>query len=304
MDFLETQIWPAWLFEARRMGIKTALINGRISERSIGRYLKLRILFRKVLENFDIFSMILEEDAVRIKAMGADPRKVEINGNAKYDLLGSTADKAIEEEMRQILNLKSPQRVFIAGSTREGEEVMVLDAYEKILMEFPDTILIIAPRHIERTPVIGSLVKGRGLRYQLWSNLDGIEMTREEQVVIINTFGELFKVYSVGTIVFCGASLVPLGGQNPLEPAIWGKVVFYGRSMEDFLDAKALLEDTGAGVQVSNPEMLAQKAVWFFGHPDALNRYGVRAREAALKNHGAAERHAQLIGRLLKSDQE
>jgi 3-deoxy-D-manno-octulosonic-acid transferase len=299
MVFLETEIWPAWLFEAHRMGIKIALINGRISVRSIGKYLRLRPFFSRVLKNFDVFSMILEEDAARIKAMGADPQKIEVHGNAKYDLLGSTADPAIETETRQVLNLTANQRAFVAGSTREGEEEMVLNAYKKILDAFPDTILIIAPRHIERTPQIGSIIERYGFRYQLRTDLDKDNEKRTEQVVIINTFGELFKVYSIGTIVFCGASLVPLGGQNPLEPAIWGKVVFYGPSMEDFLDAKALLEAAEAGVPVSDPGMLADKAIWFLRNPHELKKYGDRARQAVLKNQGAAQKQARVIARLL-----
>jgi 3-deoxy-D-manno-octulosonic-acid transferase len=297
--FLETEIWPAWIAEARRMGIKTALINGRISVRSIGGYLKFRPLFREVLRNVDAFSMILEEDAARIRMMGADPRRIEINGNAKYDLLVNFADPATETEMRQRLNLEAFQKVFVAGSTRSGEEAMVLDAYDKIVKEFPDTILIIAPRHVDRTPAIASIVEGRGFRYQLWSELDKGKLERTEPVVIINTFGELFKVYSVGTVVFCGASLVPMGGQNPLEAAVWGKMVFYGPSMEDFLDAKEVLEDVGAGLLVSGPEMLAEKAVWFMSHPDVLKDCGERARKAVIRNHGAPEKHARVIRRLV-----
>ncbi|MFB0519839.1 MAG: 3-deoxy-D-manno-octulosonic acid transferase [Desulfatiglandales bacterium] len=298
--FLETEIWPAWLAEARRMGIKTALVNGRISVRSIGGYLRFRRFFREVLRNVDAFSMILEADGARIRALGADPKKIEINGNAKYDLLASLADPATEREMRQILNLKASQQVFIAGSTRGGEEAAVLGAYEKIVREFPDTVLIIAPRHIERTAEIGSLVERRGFRYQLWSELDSKEARRTEPVVIINAFGALFKLYSAGTIVFCGGSLVPLGGQNPLEPAVWGKAVFYGPSMENFLDAKALLEEGGGGILISSPEMLAEKAIWFLRHPDALKSYGARARQAVIRNQNAAEKHAKVIAGLTR----
>lgn len=301
MVFVETEIWPAWLFEAHRMGIKTALINGRISVRSIGRYLKLRPFFRDVLRNLDVFSMIRAGDAERIKVMGADPQTIEINGNAKYDLLGATVDPGIESEMREILNLEASDKVFVAGSTRNGEEAMLLDAYEKILKEFPETILIIAPRHIERIHAIGALVEKRGLGYQLWTDLDKDKAKRTEQVVIINAFGELFKIYSVGTIVFCGGSLVPLGGQNPLEPAAWGKAVFYGPSMENFMDAKSLLEANKAGLPISSPEMLAEKAVWFLGHPEELKAYGERGRAAVLKNKGAGEKHARVIMRLWES---
>ncbi|MCP4683376.1 MAG: 3-deoxy-D-manno-octulosonic acid transferase [Desulfobacterales bacterium] len=286
MVFLETELWPAWLFVAHRMGVKVALINGRISVRSINRYLKLRPFFREVLNNFDVFSMITEEDAARATAMGADRKKIEINGNAKYDLLKSVANRSMKTEIRRILDLNAA-RVFIAGSTRRGEEAMVLDAYGKILEKFPDTILIIAPRHIKRAPDIVSLVKSHGLGYQLRTDLGENKSSRTEQVIILDTFGELFNFYSVGNIVFSGGSLVPLGGQNPLEPAVWGNVIFYGPFMDSFPDAKALLEEAEAGVMVDGPDMLAQKALWFFDHPDAQSAYGARAREAVITNTAA-----------------
>jgi len=299
---LETEIWPAWLKEAQRMGIKTALVNGRISARSIGRYLKFRPFFKDVLKDVDAFSMIMEQDAARIRAMGANPEKIEVNGNAKYDLLASLADLATEREMRLELNLQASSRVFVAGSTRQGEEALVLKAYEDVLKAFPDTILIIAPRHIVRTGDITSLLESRGFKHQLRSEMGRAGAKRTEQVVVMDTFGELFKAYSVGTIVFCGASLVPLGGQNPLEPAVWGKPVFFGPSMDNFLDAKALLEAAGAGITVKDPEELAEKAIWFLGHPDALEKSGARGREAVLKNPNAAEKHAQVISRLVCAD--
>ncbi len=300
MVFLETEIWPTWLFQAHRMGVKTVLINGRISLKSVRGYLRMRVFFREVLENFDAFSMIMEGDAARIESMGADPRKIEINGNAKYDLLESSVDPAAETEIRRRLNLAADDRVFVAGSTRNGEEEMILDAYQKILKEFPDTILVIAPRHIERTPEIGSLIENRGFDYQLWTDFNNGKERRTTRIVIVNTFGELFNIYSIGTIVFSGGSLVPLGGQNPLEPAVWVKTVFYGPYMENFLDAKAILEAAHAGVTVNNSEAMADKAIWFLGHPEELIRFGERAREAVLKNEGAAEKHARVIERLLR----
>ena len=299
MVFLETEIWPAWLVEARRMGVKTALVNGRISVRSVRGYLKFRPFFREILKNIDSFSMILEEDARRIRDMGADPQKIEINGNAKYDLLIDQADPTIEKDMRRILNLNLSDKVFIAGSTRGGEETIVLNVYEKILKKFPDTILIIAPRHIDRTPEIESLLRNHGIKYHLRTELKKGGTKRTAPVVIMDTFGELFKLYSVGTINFCGASLVPLGGQNPLEAAVWGKVVFYGPSMEDFMDAKALLENVDAGIQVSGPEMFAEKALHYLNNPYSLKNHGALAREAIIRNRGAAEKHARVITRLL-----
>lgn len=297
--FLETEIWPAWITEAHRMGIRIALVNGRISVRSIGKYLRIRPFFRDVLRNMDAFSMIRREDAERILAMGAEPGKVRISGNAKYELLAQEADPATEEEMRRILNLDPSQPVLVAGSTRSGEEALILDAYQRISARFPDTVLLLAPRHVARTRQIESLLKDRGVPYRLRTDLDDGAPKRTEPVVLVNKFGELFKLYSVGTINFCGASLVPLGGQNPLEPAAWGKAAFYGPSMEDFLDAKDLLEKVGAGIGISNSAELAERAIWYLEHPQDLKARGDSAREALLCNKGAAETHARVIAGLL-----
>jgi len=301
MVFLETEIWPAWIAETHRRGIRCALINGRISPRSIGKYLRFRPLFRDVLKYVNAFSMITEEDAHRIVAMGADLKKVEINGNAKYDFFASQTDPAVETRLQKLLSLKPAQPVFVAGSTREGEEGILLEVYEKILKNFPETVLVIAPRHIMRTSQVENLVRQKGLRYQLWTDLVRPGVQRTAPVVIINTFGELFNIYSVGTINFCGASLVPLGGQNPLEPAVWGKMVFYGPSMEDFLDARKLLEKEGAGVEVKNPDAFVEKALFFLNHQDELKEGGRRARDAFLRNQGASEKHARVLARLMRS---
>jgi len=225
---------------------------------------------------------------------------VEVNGNAKHDLLASQADPAIETRMQKFLSLKSFQPVFVGGSTREGEEEVLLSVYKKLSKEFPETLLVIAPRHIVRTSRIEALVRQQGLEVQLWTDLVRPGVERTAPVVLVNTFGELFKIYSVGTIVFCGASLVPLGGQNPLEPAVWGKMVFYGPSMEDFAEAKRLLEQERAGVEVKDAEAFAEQALFFLNHQEELREGGRRAREAVLRCQGASERHARVIARLMR----
>ncbi len=298
MVFLETEIWPAWLFFARRMGVRTALVNGRISGGSFGRYLRFRPFFRRVLGNFDALSMIRERDAERIRAMGADPRRITVNGNAKFDGVAALPDPRVASRIRQILNLVDSRPVFIAGSTREGEEKAVLDAYERMLPAHPDMVLILAPRHITRIREIIPLLTARGLAFQLRSNIGPSGRDPSARVVVVDTFGELHHLYSVGTIIFCGGSLVPLGGQNVLEPAAWGKAVFHGPHMDNFLDAKALLEKARAGIRVSGPDELAEKALWYLEHREALDAAGRRARRAVLENSGAARRHAEVIKRL------
>jgi 3-deoxy-D-manno-octulosonic-acid transferase len=301
MVFLETEIWPAWITETHRRGIPSALIHGRISARSIGKYLAFRPLFRDLLKSISAFSMITEEDARRIVDMGADPKRVEVNGNAKHDILASQIGPAIETRMQELLGLKPSQPVFVGGSTREGEEEILLKVYKKLWRDFPETILVIAPRHIVRTSHIETLLRQQGLEYQLWTDLVRPGVERTAPIVLVNTFGDLFKIYSVGTIIFCGASLVPLGGQNPLEPAVWGKMVFYGPSMEDFVDARSLLERERAGIEVQDPDALTEKALFFLNHREDLREGGRRARKAVLGGQGASERHAGVIARLLGS---
>jgi len=303
MAFLETEIWPAWIMETHRRGIPCALIHGRISRRSIGRYLVFRPLFRDLFRHVTTFSMITEEDGRRIVEMGADPGRVEINGNAKHDLLASQTDPAAEKRMQELLRLKPFQPVFVGGSTREGEERILLNVYGTIRKHFPEALLVLAPRHIVRISQIEHLARQQGLDCQLWTDLVRPGVERTAPVVLVNTFGELHNLYSVGTINFCGASLVPLGGQNPLEPAVWGKMVFYGPSMEDFEEARRLLEREGAGVEVKTSDVFVEKALFFLNHPEHLRERGRAAREALLNSQGASERHAKVIARLIREQE-
>ena len=169
--------------------------------------------------------------------------------------------------MERLFNLKSDQPVFVAGSTRSSEEEIILDVYKKILATFPETLLVIAPRHVERIPHLETLIKNRGFSYQLKTNLDPQNGLRTAPVVLIDTIGDLQAIYSIATVVFCGGSLVPLGGQNVIEAAVWGKPVLYGPSMEDFLDAKELLEKTGGGIPVADGQELAEKVGYYLANP-------------------------------------
>ncbi|HUV49477.1 MAG TPA: 3-deoxy-D-manno-octulosonic acid transferase [Anaerolineae bacterium] len=296
---LETEIWPNWLVEAQRLGIKTALVNGRISVRTIKGYLKIRPLMKAILNLVDAFSMINKADAHRIEMIGAPGKRIEINGNAKYDLLLNQTDAKIKAKMESIYNIKGDKPVFVAGSTRRSEEKIILDVYGRIIKSFPETLLILAPRHVERVHHIKKLVKNQGFACQLKSDLDEQNCLRTAPIVIVDTIGELMNTYSIASIVFCGGSLVPLGGQNILEAAVWGKPVFYGPSMEDFLDAKDLLDKTGGGIQVKDGQELTEKAIYYLANPDKAVAVGKLAAQAVMSHKGAADKHADVIYRLL-----
>jgi 3-deoxy-D-manno-octulosonic-acid transferase len=298
---LETELWPNWLMIAHQMGIKTAIVNGRISERAVKRYLKIRPLMREVLNSMNVFSMIQESDARRIRDIGAPPEKIRVNGNAKYDLLIRRSDSRIQPEIRRMFGITGREPVFLAGSTRHSEEEIILDAYRKVIQNAPDTLLVLAPRHIERTRRIEKIITDRGLSYQLRTRLENNGENRTAPIIILDTMGELQAAYSIATVVFCGGSLAPLGGQNILEPAVWAKPVLYGPSMEDFLDARSLLESTGGGIEVKDERDLAEKVLFFINRPDQAEKIGNSARKAVEMNQGAARKHAEVIYNLLNS---
>ncbi len=297
----ETELWPNFLRVVKSLGARTMLVNGRISERSFGRYRKTRFFWTAVLDEFDAMSMIRVRDGERIISMGANPVKVFVNGNCKFDQAAFSADPAFRVQMKELLGIRGNELLFVAGSTHDGEEEAVLQAFLKIRQRYPQLVLILVPRHVDRTPQIEKILLKYGLEdFIRRSMIDG-EGIAGKRVVLWDTFGELYKIYSLATIVFCGGSLVPRRGQNVLEPAAWGKVVFYGPSMEDFLDARELLESVRAGIMVQNMDELAEQSLYFLDHPQELQSRGGAGREALLANLGATCRNVGLARKLMAS---
>jgi 3-deoxy-D-manno-octulosonic-acid transferase len=296
---LETELWPNLIVGARRMGARVAMVNGRISVRSVRRYRKVRSLMRYTLSHVNAFSMISEQDARRIRSLGAPADRITVNGNAKFDCPDPRVDPGTTDWAARLYGVGPQTPVFVAGSTRHPEEQIILDAFLKIRAALPDTILIIAPRHIERTPQIVQWVTARGLGYQLRTTLDGTPQNRTAPVIILDTIGELSATYSVAGMVFCGGSLVPKGGQNIMEPAMWGKPVCFGPSMEDFADARRVIEESGGGVMVRSAGEVAATVIRWFQNPGQAEAAGRAARQAILPHRGAAEKHADVIGRLI-----
>ena len=297
---LETELWPNLIVGARRMGARVAIVNGRISARSIRRYRKVGSLMHFTLSQVNAYSMISWQDATRIRSLGAPADRVAVNGNAKFDFPDPQVDPETALWAARLYGVGPDTPVFVAGSTRHPEEQMLLDAFGAIRSSCPDTILIIAPRHIERTAQIVQWVAARGLACQLRTSLGGAPSTRTAPVVILDTIGELSATYSIASIVFCGGSLVPKGGQNIMEPAMWGKPVCYGPSMEDFADARCAIEDSGGGVTIHSAEEMAATVIQWLNGPETAAAAGRAARQAVLPHRGAAEKHADVISRLLQ----
>ncbi len=290
----ETELWPNFLRHCTKRRIPAVMVNGRISPRSCRRYARTAFFWKKVLESVVEIGVISAVDRERILAIGAPAAKVRVMGNAKYDSLASRVSGEAWSRKAAQMKMTPDSRVFVAGSTHEGEETLVLTVYRALLQEWPDLRLIVVPRHPERGKAVRDLVTAQGLPCVMMSEiLAGGPPDRG--VVVVDVIGELFGLYSLASVVYCGGSLVAKGGQNILEPAAWGKVVFYGPSMEDFLDEKALLEEAGAGIQVRNAAELLEGMKALLSDPAELRRRGTEGQKRVLSSRGAAERYAGMI---------
>jgi 3-deoxy-D-manno-octulosonic-acid transferase len=298
---LETEIWPNLIVGARRMGVRTAIANGRLSVRSIKKYRKVFALMRYTLSHVDAFSMISTDDADRLQSLGADPARMSVAGNAKFDIADPLADRQAGQWAGDLFAVGADTPVFVAGSTRHPEEQMLLEAFTRLRRKFPQAVLILAPRHIERSDQVRQWAEALGLTCQLRTRVDPVGDPRRAAVVILDTMGELSDIYGIADMVFCGGSLVPKGGQNILEPAMWGKPVIYGPSMEDFLEAKEMIQSNGGGVLVRNVEEMVNVAAQWMQSPQIARSVGEAARKAVLPHGGAAAQHADVISRLLEN---
>ncbi|MHB8842909.1 MAG: 3-deoxy-D-manno-octulosonic acid transferase [Candidatus Aquicultor sp.] len=298
---METELWPNFLFQADKSGSKLILANGRISNHSFKRYKIFRWLFRPVLEKFKVLMVRDSDDAGKLIKLGAIPERVRVLGNIKYDGLLDQAKETLHSTIRQRLHLPEGGPVILAGSTRGGEEAVLLAAYKRLKDRFPGLILILVPRHINRCPGVEKLMQQQGVAHQLYSRILSPEGRRKETVILVDRIGDLFALYSLASLVFCGASLVPKGGQNILEPAAWGKLVFYGPHMDDFKDGRRLLEEVGAGITVRDQDELERQLTYYLEHPEERERRGAAGREILKSQAGLTKKAAEIIAEVIRN---
>jgi 3-deoxy-D-manno-octulosonic-acid transferase len=324
---METELWPNIIRILNRKGVPVLLMNGRISEKSFGGYKKLRFFIKDMLKNVRIFYMQNELYAERIKAMGAQIDKIKVVGNFKFDTKPSSqipewtrilkSRRAEEQKSRRAefrtselsiaesglspsfeeSGVRSQEFTIIAGSTHRTEEDIILDAYIKIRNDFPETTLIIAPRHPERFREVEELIKKKGLEYIKRSDVTGHGSRVTGVVVLLNVIGELASVYSVCDIAIMGGSFIEHGGQNPLEPAYWGKAIICGPHMENFPFINEFYKDGGAlKVDADN---LYESLKNLLASPEKMSSMGNIAKELYEKNSGATNRAMEIIGTYL-----
>lgn len=299
---METEIWPNMLRECKRRGIKTIVVNGRISYRSFPRYRLVRGFFRHVLEDIDRFCVQGEETSRRLVSLGADPARITVTGSLKFDSLGGspTPGRGPERVLR-FFRVPPARPVLVAGSTLRGEEEIVLRAFNRFRITSPNALLVIAARHPERFSEVERLCRQEGLSTVRRSELP-IDADPRADAVVLDTIGELAQLYQVATVVFVGGSLVPAGGHNILEPALFGKPILIGAHMENFAEIAATFLANGAAVQVHTAWEFEEELLSLMGDPVRRARVGAAAKALVEANRGAKERTLAAIAEVLPQD--
>jgi 3-deoxy-D-manno-octulosonic-acid transferase len=299
---LESEMWPNLLHELKRQGATTVLVNGRISEKNFQRVQKRvrgrlsRWLYRWMLSNMDRLLMQSENDAERIGTLGAGPNVV-VLGNSKFDQEIARLNEAQVQALRQELKLPDEAPVFVAGSTRSPEEeAQVLSAYKTMQQQVPDLCLLIAPRQIERAGELADAMRAAGLQPVRRTQLAASQTPVTH--LILDTIGELARVYAVATVAFVGNSFSPVnkgGGQNLLQPLAHGKPVLFGPLTATIRSEVALATEAGVGFEVADSAALAQQGLRLLSDAGLRREIETKAIALIYANQGVSARYAEAV---------
>lgn len=297
--FVETELWPNLLWTLQARQVPTVLVNGRLSSRSFRRQdiRVIRSFYRSVLQSLTLCLVQSDRDRQRIVALGAEPARVHTTGNIKFDQpLPETHGDA---PLRQSLGVGEKDQLLLAGSTHAGEEELVVSAYGQIVKTHPSAVLMLAPRHIERVDRVEAMIREAGFIAQRKSQIR--EVAAGPRVIILDTRGELARAYGEAAAAFVGGTLVPVGGHNLLEPAVWGKPVMFGPYTDHCAEVATLLHEAGGGCRVANVEDMVHCMGEWLTNQEAREAVGQAARGVVLDNQGALKRSLELIESCLTS---
>ncbi|OZG71413.1 3-deoxy-D-manno-octulosonic acid transferase [Hahella sp. CCB-MM4] len=282
---METELWPNWVHFCKRRNIPTILANGRLSERSARGYEKVRWLSGSMFEEISWVAAQNSQDAARFARLGVKDKSLTVTGSIKFDIQITDDIRRAGKQFRQQWGEMRP--VVMAGSTHEGEESLLLEAFQKIRTRYPEALLIIVPRHPERFESVAGLIDQAGLTMSRRSL--NVPFSPEVQVVLGDTMGEQMKFYAAADVAFVGGSLIERGGHNPLEPAALGLPVLMGPHVFNFQDICTRLETEGALVTVSQTS-LQEEIESLLKSEQLRQERGGKARQFVESNQGALER--------------
>lgn len=290
---LETEVWPNLVSQARQRNVPVALLNARLSERSLRGYQRFAWIMRPIWQQLALVATQNESSAARLEQLGVRDSALQVTGNLKFDVQVSARQKTQIAEFRQLFG---ERQIITVGSTHEGEESLILDAFAGILKARPDTLLILVPRHRERFNEVARLVEEKNLTMARRSN--GEPVTASTQVLLADTMGELMLWYGVATVATIGGSLIERGGHNPLEAMAFGLPIVSGRHVFNFADVYQQLDAQQAVRWVDSAESLHDTWLGLLTEPATAQRIGAQAQQIFARHRGATERTVAAVSQL------
>lgn len=304
----ESEIWPNFLRLATKAGIKTAVINGRMSPRSSHRYEHFGFLLRPVLRNVDLWLMQNQEYAEAVRGLvAANPverNHVHVTGNVKYDGVEVERGNAETRAIGELLGCRKGDLVLVTGSTQAPEEETVLGIYGRLRVRFPALRLIVVPRQQDRFDEVAQLLQTAQVPFIRWTELTAPVQDRQA-VILVDTIGKLRAIWGLADVAYVGGSLDgKRGGQNMIEPAAYGAAVLFGPHVWNFKDTVARLLARDAAVQVADARELEREIMRFLAEPERRDRFGTRAQQFVQSQQGATARTVALLGELLTTSSQ
>ena len=294
---VETELWPNLLRALSRRRIPTAILNGRLSSRSFVRYRWIRPFMRQVLSTVSLGLLQSARDEQRFVELGAPPDRMHHTGNMKFDMTMNEDLASRPSIQRATFGLSEDERLIIAGSTHPAEEEILLDSYRTLSRSFPNAVLVLAPRHIERSDVLDETIRSFGFQVVRRSRLLD-EVPQEAagpRVILLDTRGELAQAYGLAYMAFVGGTLVPVGGHNLLEPPAWGKPVCFGPYTDHCQEIAELLIEAGGGIRVNNGQELTEAFMMGMQDQDWVSHKGLSARKVIDDNQGVVEKNVNMV---------
>ena len=297
---VETELWPNFLRAIRERHIPVMMVNGRISEKSVKTYRYLYGIWDDMLSTVSRFCMQSSIDADYISSLGADKNKIFVTGNTKFDQTYAEVTPEDYSRYKEELGLNNTYPIIMAGSTHPGEEKALFDAFKKVREKYADARLVIAPRKVNRADEISKLASTYGFETGYRSKmLENSALRKEYPVVLLDTIGELGRIYAIGDVVFVGGSLCKTGGHNVLEPAAHAKPIIVGPNMQNFKDSYSLLSKVGACKMVNNVAELASEMLDIIGNDERREKMGAASLQVIKENRGADIRSIHYLKELL-----
>ncbi len=293
---IETEIWPNLYYGCGKRDIPLVLASARISPRSVRNYSRLLPLFRETLSHGIVIAAQSDSDARRFLALGAAPERTRVTGNIKFDI--ELPPDLVERGRELREEMFGERSVWIAASTHDGEESIVLDVHERVRAAHPDLLLVLVPRHPERFPTVRESLEKAGVLFV--SRTENRSCSADTSDLLVDTMGEVPLFYAASDVAFVGGSLVPIGGHNLLEPAALGLPIITGPHMFNAQEIADQFVSRDACVMVEDEDGLEAALMSLLGDPEAANWLGERGREFLKTNRGALWRLLELVDPLMK----